>query len=303
MSTPNNITGVVLMTYGSATSAEHVRDFFERIYPGRVTPELVANFENRYRAVGGSPLVEITKQQAQMLQIRLGSGFVVRAGMRHSAPFISEAITECITAGASSLRGIVLSPQLSSFIRDGYAKDFSEAARENGITDSKIAESWPDEQHFVELLAKRIDDKLALLTAQTPVIFTTHSLPQRVVEHDLSYLDQLHQTIQAVRKRLSSTVEWYQGFQSAGHTPEDWLKPDLSDILADLQRKKRETVLIVPIQFLADHLEILYDLDIAARAQCEEFGISYNRIELPNTDPLFIDALASVADARRAVTQ
>ena len=97
-----------------------------------------------------------------------------------------------------------------------------------------------------------------------------------------------------MRKKLSK-IEWYAGYQSAGHTPEEWLKPDLVDILRDLQAKKKDKVLIVPIQFLADHLEILYDLDVAAREQCEEFGIEYNRIELPNTDPLFIKTLATLS--------
>lgn len=291
----NDKSGIVIMTYGSATTAEHVREYFERIYPGKSSPELIADFENRYRITGGSPLVAITKEQAALLQKKLGTKYVVRAGMRHSAPFIKDAIEDCLDAGASSLFGIVLSPQFSSFIMEGYVMDFKAAAEAHGIKNATVVGPWPEEKHFVELLARRIEDKLAKLGADTPIIFTTHSLPQRVVERDPSYLDQLRKTIDAVRHKLDPKIEWYQGYQSAGHTPEVWLKPDLTDILADLRDKNKKAVLIVPIQFLADHLEILYDLDIAARKQCEEFGIVYNRIELPNTDPLFIAALAHIA--------
>jgi ferrochelatase len=115
-----------------------------------------------------------------------------------------------------------------------------------------------------------------------------------VVEKDPQYLEQLQQTINAVRAKLHADLEWRAGYQSAGHTPEEWLKPDLTDLLAELREKGKKKVLIVPIQFLADHLEILYDLDVVARKQCEEFGTSYNRVELPNTSPLFIEALAHI---------
>lgn len=289
------------MTYGSATTAENVRPYFEHIYPGRVSEALVTDFENRYRLVGGSPLIRITKRQAALLQTKLGSKYVVRAGMRHSVPFIKEAIDDCVKAGATSLIGIVLSPQFSSFIMEGYKKDFSEAAQAAGIRTYKVAGPWPDEPHFVRLLVARIKQSLSRLGKKTPIVFTTHSLPKRVVEKDPSYLKQLQKTIDAVRTKLGTKVEWYQGYQSAGHTPEEWLKPDLTDILADLREKGHDRVLIVPIQFLADHLEILYDLDIAAKAQCKELTIAYNRIKLPNTDPLFIKALASIQAKVRTV--
>jgi ferrochelatase len=297
MSTPNKPgkIGVLLMTYGSATTAEHVREYFERIYPGKATDFLIADFENRYTQVGYSPLIEITQKQAAALEQKLGSQYVVRAGMRHSAPFIQDAMKECVDAGADEMRGIILSPQFSSFIMEGYKKDFLKAIEELGIKKSSIAEPWPNEFHFITLLAKRTHEALHQLGVDTPVIFTTHSLPQRVVEADPSYMKQLQKTIDAVRAKLSTELSWYQGFQSAGHTPEDWLTPDVNDIIRDIRKQGHRKVLIVPIQFLADHLEILYDLDIALRAECEKQGVLYNRIALPNTDPLFIEALAAVA--------
>jgi ferrochelatase len=294
-----NKTGVVLMTYGSATTAEHVREYFESVYQGRVSKGLTEDFENRYRLVGRSPLVEITRGQAGLLQERLGKEFVVRAGMRHLAPGIAEAVGECRAAGAGRLVGVVLSPQFSSFIMDGYAAAFAAAARLHGFgdTEATMVGPWPIEEHFVELLAQRV--KAALFRLQetygtgVPIVFTTHSLPKRVVDKDPAYLSQLRSTIDAVLAKLPP-VEQYAAYQSAGHTPEEWLKPDLTDVLAALAKDGKPAALIVPIQFLADHLEILYDLDIAAQAQCKERGIAYHRIELPNTAPLFIDALASV---------
>jgi ferrochelatase len=316
--------GVILMTYGSATTAEHVREYFTHIYGDKVSETTIQDFENRYRLVGHSPLIEITQKQAELLEENLGENYVVRAGMRHSHPFIEEAMGECIEAGAKKIVGIILSPQFSSFIMEGYKKDFTAAALKYGLKegDFTVAPQWPTEEHFIELLAQRIAESLEKLQKeygkQIPVIFTTHSLPQRVVEKDPSYLDQLTATIDAVRaklhqKPLFQNLEWYAAYQSAGHTPEEWLKPDLTDILQELAQKNpplrpnsakasmgkqdsagREAVLIAPIQFLTDHLEILYDLDIAARQQCLDVGLSYNRIELPNTHPLFIEALKAL---------
>ncbi len=292
--------GVVIMTYGSATVADGVEEYFNRIYKGNASNELIEDFKNRYRLVGGSPLVAVTKDQAAHLQKIIGDAFVVRAGMRHSAPFIEDSIADCKAGGATSFIGIILSPQFSSFIMEGYNSAFVEAVVRHGFDERRVTVSgpWGTEPHFIELLAKRIEESLAELSKKygvlVPVIFTTHSLPRRVVEKDPAYLQQLQATINAVRKHLSRDIRWYAGYQSAGHTPEEWLKPDLVDILADLHREKVPSVLIVPIQFLADHLEILYDLDIAARKQCAEFAIEYNRIQLPNTNPLFIEALAAI---------
>ncbi|HUO56418.1 MAG TPA: ferrochelatase [Candidatus Paceibacterota bacterium] len=303
MSTPNNI-GVLLMTYGSATIAERVEEYMNRIYAGKASRELIEDFQMRYRLVGHSPLIDITRRQAALVQERLGNGFVVRAAMRHSQPFISEAVTEMRQEGVQKIAGIILSPQFSSFIMEGYRTALFDAAQQSGFEQYSvvIAKPWPAEEHFVELLAHYAKEKLSFLEAlhgcKIPIVFTTHSLPERVVKSDPSYLDQLKATTDAVLAKLSdNTIEWYAGYQSAGHTPEKWLKPDLTDILKILQEKKSPAVLIVPIQFLADHLEILYDLDIAGAQQCAEHAIAYNRIELPNTDPLFIESLSATISA------
>ncbi len=300
-------TGVVLMTYGSATTAEHVPEYFEHIYHGKASADLIRDFEERYRLVGHSPLTEITQKQAHLLEDMLGQKgkgrYIVRVGMLHSKPFIEEAVRDCKNAGAERCIGIILSPQFSSFIMEAYRSRFTLAARECGFREEDIfvVKPWPTEPNFIRLLGDHIRASLKELErahqGKVPVIFTTHSLPKRVVEKDPGYLDQLRSTIDATVEYIADpTLEWYAGYQSAGHTSEEWLKPDLADILADLQKDGKTTVLIAPIQFLADHLEILYDLDIAAKKQCEDLGIAYHRILLPNIDPLFIKSLASLVE-------
>lgn len=304
MSTRRNNTqkkvGVVLMTYGSATKAENVELYFQHIYPNNTNHALIKDFQERYRLVGGSPLVETTLTQAKLLEESLGESFVVRAGMRHSEPFISKAITDCKEAGADKLVGIILAPQFSAHIMDGYREDFTIIAQVTGFSkkNTVLVGPWPDEAHFVQLLATRLLEAVKLLEAKheacIPVVFTTHSLPKKVLEHDKNYLTQLQTTTNAILQLIKKPIQHYSAFQSAGHTPEEWLKPDLTDILRELKKEGASAVLIVPIQFLSDHLEVLYDLDIAARAQCEELDIEYNRIALPNTDARFIACLHSL---------
>ncbi|HUC31169.1 MAG TPA: ferrochelatase [Candidatus Paceibacterota bacterium] len=306
-SSGDRVIGVVVMTYGSATTVEHVAEYMAHIYHGAPPADVVKDFEERYRLMGPSPLIEITQQQAQLIEVELnhnahpGDHYVVHTGMLHSEPFIERAVKECRDAGAERCIGVILSPQFSSFIMDGYRAAFERAARAYGIPEEGIiiADPWPTEPHFIRLLSDRVRASLQTLEdryhKKIPVIFTTHSLPKRVVEKDPHYLDQLQSTIRAVLEHIGDpSLEWYAGYQSAGHTPEEWLKPDLTDILTDIKNKGAPAVLIVPIQFLADHLEILYDLDIAARKQCEDLDIAYHRIQLPNTDPLFIKSIADV---------
>lgn len=290
-------TGVILMTYGSATTAEYVEPFFKSIYGERVSPETIAEFERRYREIGLSPLIEITKTQATLLESRLGENFIVRSGMKHGRPSIAEAINECKGLDATRITGIILSPQYSAHIMNGYDNAFKDACAGNGYLEKAVslAKPWPAETHFIQFLSRSILASLQKLGENTPVIFTTHSMPKRVIDNDPQYLSQLQTTINAVLHELPRTITWYAGYQSAGHSPEPWLKPDLVDILENLKHKAHSKVLIAPIQFLADHLEVLYDLDIAAKQHCEEFGIEYYRIQLPNIDPLFIETLAKIA--------
>ena len=294
-------TGVLLMTYGSAVTSADVPAYLRSVYRGAEPPaELVKEFQYRYDLVGGSPLIELTLAQGRALQAaldeRAGPGsHAVEVGMLHSAPRIPDAVAQLAEAGAERVVGIVLSPQYSPIIMGGYPRTLAAAADALGL-DAHMAGPWHLVPAFVDCLAGRVTAALADL-GDVPVLFTAHSLPKAVVERDTGYLDQLHETIAAVVERTGLPEgRWQFAYQSAGHTPEEWLTPDLKDLLPDLRAAGHGDVLVVPVQFLADHLEILYDIDVAARAEAEEAGMAFHRIELPNTDPVFIAALRQVVE-------
>jgi ferrochelatase len=217
--------------------------------------------------------------------------------MLHSEPRIDEAVARLAVAGVRRLVGIVLSPQWSPVIMGGYRRALDAAAWRLG-PDARVvlAGPWHHTPAFLDALAERVTQALGRLDGDVPVLFTAHSLPKAVVDRDPGYLDQIAETIDAVVDRTGlDRGRWQFAYQSAGHSPEEWLKPDLKDLLPGLRAVGHRSVLVVPVQFLADHLEILYDIDIAAREEAEEAGLTFHRIELMNTSPAFIRALADVA--------
>lgn len=299
--------GVLLMTYGSAGNAAEVPGYLRSVRGGKdPDPALVAEFTRRYELVGWSPLIRITQAQAAALQQRLdaeaGAGsYLVEAAMLHSEPRVARVVERLAGTGATRLLGVVLSPQFSPIIMGGYGRALLAAARAAGLDPEahpervRVAGAWHDLPAFLDALAGRVRQALARLPEDVPVIFTAHSLPKRVVDQEPGYIGQLKDTAEALAKRAGLPGErWRFAYQSAGHTPEEWLKPDLKDLLPGLRLAGHREVLVVPVQFLADHLEILYDLDVAARQEAEAAGIGYHRIELLNTDPAFIQALAEV---------
>jgi ferrochelatase len=296
-------TGILLMTYGSAANADEVPAYLRSVRGGRdAGPELVAEFQRRYRLIGWSPLVRITLEQGAELQRLLdaehGQGrYRVEVGMLHSKPTIDEAVARLAVAGVQRLVGIVLSPQWSPVIMGGYRRALDAAAWRLGPdAEVVLAGPWHRTPAFLDALAEKVIQALARLEDGVPVLFTAHSLPKAVVDRDPGYLDQIAETIDAVVERTGlDRSRWQFAYQSAGHSPEEWLKPDLKDLLPGLRAEGRSAVLVVPVQFLADHLEILYDIDVAAREEAEEAGLAFFRIELMNTSPAFIRALADVA--------
>ena len=297
--------GIILMTYGSATTSKDVEPYFTHIYKNP-SDELVEEFKRRFDVVGSSPLVQITIDQAaaleQLLAKRVGEGqYVVEAGMLHSEPFIEEAVGKLKSRGAQRILGLLMSPQYSPHIMRGYDQALAWAGEQHGFApgDATMLGQWSVEPKFIQMLSRDLLELRADLKARygqdIPVVFTTHSLPERVVKRDPSYLDQLSATTAAVAQaaKLGQT-EYRSAYQSAGHTPEEWLKPDLNDVIADHKTAKVPAVIVVPIQFLADHLEILYDLDTAAREETEAGGVHYHRLPVANLNPLFIEALADI---------
>ncbi|GHO43958.1 ferrochelatase [Ktedonospora formicarum] len=309
--------GAMLMTYGSPSSLDEVPEYMRNVRGGREPePDLVVEFRRRYDLIGGSPLVRITREQAAAVQEELnggndGTSYRVTAGMRFSHPFISEVMPET-ASDVDTVVGIVMSPQFSPIIMGGYVRTVEEAASKLNRSDLKVrvAGDWHLQPFFIEALAERVsqalDEKFVPEDRdQVPVLLTAHSMPKRVIENEPDYINTLKETAAAVaRKAGLADDRWMFCYQSAGHTPEEWLKPDFADIMPELEAAGRKHVLIAPVQFLADHLEILYDIEVGAREQAEEHNIHFARTESLNTSPLFIKALAqvvrdTVADADR----
>jgi protoporphyrin/coproporphyrin ferrochelatase len=305
-------TGILVMTYGSPSSLDDVGRYMTAVRGGREPgEELVAEFRRRYALIGGSPLVAITRAQAAALQARLRDGTLVRAAMRFSEPSIETGLRELAELGVRDVLAVVLSPQYSPLLMDGYRRAV-EAARTAIGSDAPAVEqagAWHDEPAFITALAGRVREGLASFDpderVRTRVLLTAHSLPRRVADAEPAYLEQLRATATAVASAAGlDDSHWTFCWQSAGHEPGEWMKPDFAVLMPKLRLRGYLGVLVAPIQFLADHLEILYDIDIAAREQAEAEGLTFRRIASLNDDPQFIEALAQVAlRARSAVTR
>ena len=301
--------GVLLMTYGSPETLDDIPAYLKNVRGGRTPDEaLITEFRRRYELIGGSPLLRITREQASALQDELnrqhsnGPSFHVDAGMRFAPPFIADVVPE-VAAGAQELIGIIMSPQYSPIIMNGYVRTLQDAIADLHREDLqlKIAEDWHLQPFFLQALAERVQQALDRfppdVRERVPVLLTAHSMPKRVVENEPDYINHLKETAATVAEMLGLPPErWMFCYQSAGHTPEEWLKPDFADVMPELRAAGYTHVLIAPVQFLADHLEILYDIEIGARIQAEEHGIEFARIESLNTSPLFIKALAAVVE-------
>src|SRR5947209_15928995 len=305
--TANTHIGVILMTYGSPATLDDVPTYLQNIRGGRPADEaLITEFRRRYDLIGGSPLLRITREQAAALQEELnrqhpdGPRFRVVAGMRFAPPFIADLVPE-VAAGARQLVGVIMSPQYSPIIMSGYTRTLEDAVADLHRDDLKlqIAGDWHLQPYFLLALAQRVQQALDRfpeeVRAHVPVLLTAHSMPKRVIEKEPDYINDLKETAVRVAELVGlSNERWMFCYQSAGHTPEEWLKPDFADIMPELRAAGHKHVLIAPVQFLADHLEILYDIEIGARQQAEEHGIQFARTESLNTSPLFIKALAEV---------
>jgi protoporphyrin/coproporphyrin ferrochelatase len=299
--------GVMLMTYGSPATLDDIPTYLKNVRGGRPAgEELITEFRRRYALIGGSPLLRITREQAAALQEELniqhpdGPLFHVAAGMRFAPPFIADLVPE-VAADTQQLIGVIMSPQYSPIIMSGYTRTLEDAVEELHRDDLtlKIAGDWHLQPYFLQALAERVQQALdrfpAKVRKRVPVLLTAHSMPKRVIEKEPDYINNLKETAARVAELVGLPEErWMFCYQSAGHTPEEWLKPDFADIMPELRAAGHTHVLIAPVQFLADHLEILYDIEIGARQQAEEHGIVFARTESLNTSPLFIKALAEV---------
>lgn len=291
--------GVVVMAYGTPASPTDVEAYYTHIRRGNApTPEQLADLVARYDAIGGiSPLAERTEAQRAELQRALDerSPGVARVvlGQKHAAPFIEDAVTTLADDGVARVVGLVLAPHYSGFSVGQYQERLQAAAAERSLRTAAI-DSWHLEPSYVRFLADAVRDGLVGLPERTKVLFTAHSLPERVLVGD-PYPDQLHESAAAVAAEvgLDRWAGWSIGWQSAGRTPDPWRGPDILEILRDLAATGRaEGALVCPQGFVSDHLEVVYDLDIEAADVAEEVGLAFGRARVLNADPIVFGALA-----------
>jgi protoporphyrin/coproporphyrin ferrochelatase len=276
---------VVLMAYGSPTEPVDIRPYLEDIRGGRpVSDEAVEELTERYRRIGArSPLDDVTEAQRAALEEELE--LPVYVGMKHWRPRIAEAAERAVAGGADSIVGIVLAPHYSKLSIDGYRERLEEAVE--GRADLRFVESWHTHEPYLDVLADRVR------MADAHVVFTAHSLPARILEEGDPYRDQLLETSHLIAER-AGLGSWSFAFQSASATGEPWLGPDILDELDSLHERGVERVLVCPIGFVSDHLEILWDIDVEARERAAELGLDLERIESLNDDPPFIRGLAEL---------
>ena len=281
------------MAYGSPSLAKDVRPYLEDIRGGRpVSDEAVEELAERYRRIGGrSPLDDVTEAQRAGLERELGVPVFV--GMKHWHPRIAEAVESALAGGAGRIVGLVLAPHYSRLSIGEYRERLEAAVA--GRAEVVLVESWHDHPGFVDVVADRVRQRDAW------VVFTPHSLPERILDEGDPYRDQLHETSRLVAER-AGLERWSFAFQSASPTDEPWLGPDILEELDRLHGAGELKVLVAPVGFVSDHLEILWDLDIEARERAAELGLELDRIESLNDDPAFVRALAELVEERLAVS-
>lgn len=288
--------GVLLMAYGSPGSPDDVRPYLEDIRGGRpVSDPAVDELTERYQRIGlPSPLTDVTHCQAAGLRDALGDGFAVAVGMKHWTPRIASGVRDLLEARATRIVGIAAAPHYSGISIGGYESRVRAAIDEAGATvPVRMVAAWYEQPAFVRLVANTIGEALAGWdAAATRVIFTAHSLPARILAGGDPYRDQLHASAGAIAT-AAGAPDWGFAFQSASATGEPWLGPDLLEAIDVVAKEGGTRVLVAPIGFVADHLEILYDVDVEAAEHATSLGVDLRRVRSPNDDPLLIEAMAA----------
>jgi protoporphyrin/coproporphyrin ferrochelatase len=281
-------TGVLLMAHGTPSSLDEMPEYLKLVRGGRpASDELVAEMRHNYEAIGGrSPLTDITQAQAAALRARLGHEVPVAVGMRNWTPFIKDALAELARAGVTRVIGIPLAPQFSTLSVQKYI-DAATAALPPGITFEAI-HSFHAHPLLLDAFAERV--RAASPQPDELVVFTAHSLPKRVIDAGDRYADEVAATAQGVATRTGLT-KYERAYQSAGRTPEPWIGPDLSELIDEQSGYGVRKFLVVPVGFVCDHTEILFDVDVQAARTAREFSTSLRRTESLNTSPTFIAML------------
>jgi ferrochelatase len=289
--------GLLVMAYGGPNNLEEVEPYLMDVRGYRATsPEIVHEVRERYRAIGGhSPILERTQMQAKVLESALNADelhFKAFVGMRHWHPFIKDTLAEMCDQGIERAVGIVMAPHYSRMSIEAYFKKIKEANA--GIQVARIT-NWHLLPEYLSALAKRVGSALErfpeTVRADVPIIFTAHSLPERILEWNDPYPRQLLETVEGVMKLLGPHPHEF-AFQSAAISSEPWLGPDAGDVMERYAAEGQRHVLICPIGFVCEHVEILYDIDIVYQNLARKLGVQLERIEMLNDQPEMISGLA-----------
>lgn len=288
------------MAYGTPRSLDEVESYYTHIRRGRKpSKEALDDLIDRYKAIGGvSPLAKITNEQMQALEDRLNERsttveFKAYLGLKHIDPFIEDAVENMKADGIEEAISIVLAPHYSTFSVKSYNGRALQKSEEIDGPVIHAVESWYTEPKFIKYWSDELRETLEDVNQDdTVVIFSAHSLPEKILTDNDPYVDQLTETSRLVAE--AANVKNYEiGWQSEGNTADKWLGPDVQDLTRDLYNKsKYQTFVYVPLGFVADHLEVLFDNDYECKVVTDELGVQYERPQMPNTNALFIDALA-----------
>jgi protoporphyrin/coproporphyrin ferrochelatase len=297
---------VLLMAYGSPDTPDDVEPYYTHIRRGRPpTPELLEQLKGRYALVGGrTPLSDISEATRKGLEDALNAGssghWRVYLGMKHWHPYIEQTVGEMARDGVKRAVGLVLAPHFSEESIAGYYRYIQQAQEKWGSHIEFLPiESWHLHEPYLRSVAERMTRVMAdfLCGSDVTVIFTAHSLPQRIVSAGDPYPQQLRETAEAIAERLG-LERWTFSYQSAGRTPEPWLGPDIVDTVHELADDGVQHILVVPIGFVSEHLEILYDIDYEAMNAARERGVTLKRIEMLNASDDFVQGLADLVRRR-----
>ena len=297
--------GVVVMAYGTPASRDDIERYYTDIRRGRPpAPEQLAELTARYDAIGGTfPLRAITERQVGALERHLGERFTVALGTKHGSPTIEDAVATAAGNGATRLVGLVLAPHYSAASVGAYARRLTDAARAHGIDDAETIESWHLLPEYLEFLAKAVVDAQSTLPEgvqrDADVVFTAHSLPEKAVEADDPYADQVRATAESVAA-LADLFRWSTAWQSAGRTNDTWLGPDVLDLMRVRAEEGAVGIVVCACGFVADHLEVAYDLDVEAKALADELGLPFARTRSLDDDDTVLAALARLVRSRAA---
>lgn len=296
--------GVLIMAYGGPNTIEEVGPYLLDVRGYRPTsPEIIHEVRQRYRQIGGrSPILERTRAQAEALQAALndtGHPFQVFVGMRHWHPFIQDTLAEMAAAGIEKAVSLVMAPHYSRMSIGAYYKKIDEACLSGAGASLKIAriDRWYLLPGYLDALAARVKAALLRFPAEVrpgvPVIFTAHSLPERILTWDDPYPNELAASVAAVAEKLEGHPFTF-AYQSAAISTEPWLGPDAGEMIARYAAEGHKYVLIAPIGFVTEHVEVLYDVDIVLKKQARGLGVQLERIEMLNTAPEMINGLAGL---------